>query len=124
MKKAIFISVLVFVSLLFFHSCSNYGYPDKVLFPSRGGVMEVKGNEFCHSFEIRDYDGNGNHIENEWPVKDDVGVVKYDWLTLKITGYNTMFTLEAEPNTTGKRRVLYVGGMVRNLLMEIKVVQE
>lgn len=48
----------------------------------------------------------------------------YLWLTAKTIPSSASITIVAEPNSSGKSRVLYIMGAIRNGHTNIKVIQE
>ena len=113
---------------LLFTSCDligdNYGYPSKVTFASGGGIKDVSGEDCFYYVEILNYDGKGvgEGINPEGGGNDTL-TVSYQWLTIKHRYGSTQLKVIAEPNHTGKRRRLYIHGMVDDHPADIKVVQ-
>lgn len=112
--------------VLLFVSCdiyNNYGYPSKVSFDSWGGVKIISGEDGLHTLEIADYNGIIANAPGD-SITDSL-IVAHEWLTAKtkVFDQNYGLTIIAEPNTTGKRRTLYISGMVDNSFAEIKVTQ-
>jgi len=110
----------------------NFGYEKTVHFTAAGGELTVDGDKSVYTLEITDYDGNGVVGEEENNDDESVGqyeskiVAQYEWLTAWIsmgTEQKKIF-LKAEANTSGKRRTLYVRGMVQNTFADIKVIQD
>lgn len=99
----------------------NLDYPILLSFPKEGDTRIINGNGYFYSWEILDYDGNGNATLNS--EKDDSLSVTYQWLTLKCRKYEHKITLIAAPNTTGRNRKLYISGSGANIYSEIKVKQ-
>ena len=120
MKRIIF-AVAILLSVFAFSSCEEdkFGYDNRVVFSARGGEEEVDGDESIYTLSIGDYDGNEKQAEGEV-----IMVVNYDWLTASAVKNSTEIKLIAEPNNTGKKRRLYVYGMVRNKIIDITVVQD
>ena len=123
MKRNIFIAFLLVLLLL--TSCdreNNFGYPYKVTFGREGGTKICSGTDVCGFIEIANYNGNGTGTA--WKPTDDSIKATYDWLTVKCKKPDvTQLVMTTAPNHTGKRRRLYVYGMVDNHSAEIKVVQ-
>ena len=121
MKRVIFVATLL-LSVFAFSSCEEdkFGYDNKVVFSARGGVEDVDGDDDIYALSIGDYKGN------EIQASEVLGVmvVKYDWLTASAVKGTEEIRLCAEPNETGKRRKLYVYGMVHNKLIDITVIQD
>ena len=120
MKRMIF-AMAILLSAFAFTSCEEdkYGYDNRVTFSARGGTEDVDGDDPIYTLSIADYDGNEKQAEGEV-----IMVVNYDWLTASAVKNSTEIKLIAEPNNTGKKRKLYVYGMVRNKVIDITVVQE
>ena len=121
MKRKILIAFL-FIPFLF-ASCEedNYGYPSKMTFEREGGTKFCSGKYSCYSMGIKNYNGIG--ATSKGKAMDSIKVT-YDWLTVKSKNYNdTQLEMIAAPNHTGKKRTLYVDGMVDDNSAEIKVVQ-
>lgn len=119
--KILFIFLTV---LCLFTSCTspaNYGFPYNVMFGKEGGSTICSGTESFYHITISDYDGNGNgRLEDG---ENDTIMVSYEWLTVKFRKGMTEFKLAATPNTTGKKRTLYLDVAVDNLAADIKVTQ-
>ena len=109
-------TVFLFI-LSLFASCGpsdNFGYPSKIVFGREGGTRICSGT-------ITNYKGDGKTSQ---ALTLDSLEVTYDSLTIKSKRPNRMqLEMTAAPNHTGKRRTLYVHGMVNNDAAEIKVVQ-
>ena len=116
----IFVATLL-LSIFALNSCEEdkFGYDNKVTFSARGGEEEVDGDDAIYTLSIGDYNGNEKQAEGEV-----IMVANYDWLTASAVKGSTEIKLIAEPNTTGKRRKLYVYGMVRNKVIDITVIQD
>ena len=123
MKRNILIAFLLVPLLLV--SCdreNNFGYPSKVTFGREGGTKICSGTEGSVFLEIANY--NGDAIGDKGHIKDDSIKVTNDWLTVKCKrGSDRQLIMTAAPNHTGKRRRLYVYGVVDDRFAEIKVVQ-
>ena len=122
-KNKLNMTVLLFI-LSLFASCGsndNFGYPSKIVFGREGGTRICSGTSSCYVLEITNYNGDGKTSQ---ALTLDSLEVTYDWLTIKSKRPNRMqLEMTAAPNHTGKRRTLYVHGMVNNDAAEIKVVQ-
>lgn len=120
MKRLIFIATLL-LSILAFNSCEKdrFGYDNKVTFSAQGGEVDIEGDDAIYTLSIGDYNGNEKHSEG-----DVIMVANYDWLTASAMKGSSEIRLIAEPNTTGKRRKLYVYGMVYNKMIDITVIQD
>ena len=121
MKRVIFVATLL-LSVFAFSSCEEdeFGYDNKVIFSARGGVEDVDGDDDIYTLSIGDYKGNEVQASEVMGVM----VVKYDWLTASAVKGTEEIKLSAEPNETGKRRKLYVYGMVYNKVIDITVIQD
>ncbi len=102
----------------------NFGYEKVVNFPKEGGTKVTSGTESIYTLSIGNYNGNEQSAEEQEDGVETVMAVHYDWLTAYAKKFSKEITLTAEPNTTGKRRVLYVYGMVDNQSADIKVIQD
>lgn len=124
MRRILFYTLLL--SYFMLTSCEtfdNYGYPGKVTFDRDGGTKTIDGGNSFYHVEINDYNGNGNAKITDG--ENDTIIATYDWLSVKYRWCRDKhIILEALPNTTGKKRTLYVYGMVDDRSADIKVVQE
>ena len=120
MKRMIFAAALL-LSLLTLGACEEdrWGYENKVVFSAQGGSEEVDGDEAFHTLSISTYHGDEKQAEGEV-----IMVVNYDWLTASAVKGTNEIKLVAEPNNTGKKRKLFVNGMVRDRVMDITVIQD
>ena len=121
MKRFIFIAALI-LTVFTFNSCEEdeWGWDNKVVFSAAGGTQEVDGDEDIYTLSI----GDGNGDEKSAVEIAGVMTVTYDWLTASAVKNTDEIILIAEPNDTGKKRKLYVYGMIRNRAMDITVVQD
>ena len=121
MKRLIFAAALL-VSIFAFTSCEEdqWGYDNRVIFTAQGGEEDIDGEDAIHTLSIGSPDG-----KEEFSVEvGNIMTAKLDWLTaIAIKGDNEI-QLIAEPNETGKKRKLYVYGMIRNKVMDITVIQD
>ena len=123
MKKILMAVVSIVLLFTSCNSFNNYGYPSKVTFDSWGGEKKVYGEDGLYTLDISDFNGVlANAIRDT--IADSL-IVTYDWLTAKTRVYDFGYglTIIAEPNTTGKKRSLYVSGMVDDSFAEIKITQ-
>ncbi|MDD7303143.1 MAG: hypothetical protein SPF56_08265 [Bacteroidaceae bacterium] len=124
MKKTICYFALLLLSI-FFVACNrfdNYGYPSKITFGREGGTRTCEGEHTFYHVDISDYNGNDENTITEG--ENDTIVVTKDWLSVKYrVGRDYDVKIIASPNTTGKKRSLYVSGMVDNSFADIKVTQ-
>ena len=107
-------------------SCNkdNFGYEKKVEFTAEGGTKSVTGTESIYELSIANYNGEEEWDEDELDGNESVMTVHFDWLSAVATRHTKTIVITAEPNNTGKRRVLYVYGEVRDRSSCIKVVQD
>jgi len=100
----------------------NYGYPLKIGFGREGGTKICSGKEGFYDVSINDYNGNGETKLSKG--ENDTIIATYYWLTVRYKrSLNNDMKIIAEPNTTGKKRTLYVYCMVDNSGATIKVTQ-
>ena len=120
MKRMIFVAALL-MSVFALSSCEEdkWGYENKVVFSAQGGSEEVDGDEAFHTLSIGTYHGDEKQAQGEI-----IMVVNYDWLTASAAKGTNEIKLVAEPNNTGKKRKLFVYGMVRDRVMDITVIQD
>ena len=120
MKRMIFVAALL-MSVFALSSCEEdrWGYDNKVVFSAKGGTEEVDGDSAIHTLSIGEYNGDEKQAQGEI-----IMVVNYDWLTASAVKGTDEILLVAEPNNTGKKRKLFVYGMVRDRVMDITVIQE
>ena len=110
MKRILFIAtiILIFGGLT---SCDkdNFGYETTVEFTAEGGTKVITGREAIYTLSIGTYDGDEQSAEDvEEEGVETIMAVHSGWLTATAKKFSKEITLTAEPNTTGKRRVLYV----------------
>lgn len=101
-------------------SNGNFGYPSKITFPKEGGTKIISGTSSIYNIDITNYNGEG---KNEKYHGQDTLILTCQWLTIKRKQYDTKFVIIAEPNTTGKKRTLYIAAFVDDEFAEIKVEQ-
>lgn len=127
MTKSSWFAFLIVLSFLLAScgSSDNYGYPYKVTFGKEGGTKICSGTSTCYTVEITDYNGNGESASIDVTKgENDSVVTTYQWLTVTHKPSSGPYLkLTAQPNHTGKKRKLYVSGMVDDSFAEIKVVQ-
>ncbi|WP_028896563.1 BACON domain-containing protein [Prevotella sp. HUN102] len=102
----------------------NYGFPRIMKFGKEGGSKVCVGSESFGNISIHDYDGNGPGTITQGEY--DTVIVTYDWLTVKYRYPQftvTHFKMTAQPNTTGRKRTLYVSVAVDDFSADIKVTQ-
>ena len=121
MKRTIFIAAL-FLSIFALSSCEEdrWGWDNKVIFSAAGGTESVDGDDSIYTLSIGNHDGHEIQADD---IAGDVMTVTYDWLTATTKKGDNEITLIAQPNTTGKKRKLYVYGMIHNNVMDITVIQ-
>ena len=100
----------------------NYGFPSKIDFGKEGGTKICSGKSMMSNININDYNGNGKaEITRD---ENDTIIAKYYWLTVKFKRLvGPEIKIIAEPNTTGKKRTLYVYGPIYSDYVTIKVTQ-
>jgi hypothetical protein len=103
------------------NSTDNYGYPSNITFEKEGGTKVCSGTSGCYLVEIHEYNGDGNATYSKG--ENDTIIATYDWLTVKFRQYTEVLSITASPNTTGKKRTLYLSGMVNDFSADIKVTQ-
>lgn len=120
MKRFILVVALL-LSAFAFNSCEEdrWGYDNRVVFSALGGEEDVDGEGPLHTLSI----GDGAGDENFAVEAGGLMTVTYDWLTATLIESDNEIHLVAAPNKTGKKRKLYVYGMVGNRVMDITVVQ-
>ena len=85
----------------------NYGYPLKIGFGREGGTKICSGKEGFYDVSINDYNGNGETKLSKG--ENDTNIATCYWLTVKYKErFNNEMKIIAEPNTTEKKRTLYV----------------
>lgn len=88
----------------------------------RGGTNFNHRMRIITYISINDYNGNGKTQLSKG--ENDTIIAKCYWLTVKYKGpFNNEMKIIAEPNTTGKKRTLYIYCMVDNNAADIKVTQ-
>ena len=124
MKRIVLLAIAV-LSIFGIQSCNkdNFGYEKVVEFTADGGTQTVTGPEPIYELSIANYNGNEEYDDDELDDNELVMTVKYNWLSAVATRHTKTIVITAEPNTTGKRRVLYVYGDVNNRSASIKVIQ-
>lgn len=122
MKQSIYVLVCIVSSLLI--SCGssdNFGYPSKITFDKKGRETLISGNNGIYHIDIVNYDGEG--VSAVIGSEVDTIVVTNDWLSVRWKLFDSKLIVTAQPNATGKKRKLYIRGMVDNFFADIKVVQ-
>ena len=119
--KRLFLIAALLLTALSFNSCEEdrWGYDNKVIFSAAGGEEDIDGEDAIHTLSI----GNGQGDEREAVELAGILTASYDWLTAIAKKGDNEIQLFAEPNKTGKKRKLYVYGMVGNLVMDVTVIQ-
>lgn len=121
-KKHGLAALLLLLLLVACGPSGNYGYPLKLSFGREGGTKICSGNDAFSSISITDYNGNGETKLSKG--ENDTIIATCYWLTVKYKGpFNNEMKIIAEPNTTGKKRTLYIDCMVYNNGAVIKVTQ-
>ena len=114
MKKTPFIFLILFCLLPLLVSCDllmhsdltlDYnGYPKKITFPREGDTIAVSGDRPFGNFYIF----HGDQSVGDYFLEEDTVTQTFDWLTASSKVKDNTLTLTATPNTTGKKRHLYV----------------
>lgn len=109
-----------------FASCNkdNFGYEKQIEFTAEGGTKTVTGTESIYELSIANYNGREEWDDDELDDNESVMTVHFDWLSAVATRHTKTIVITAEPNKTGKRRVLYIYGEVRDRTSCIKVIQD
>lgn len=121
MKKLLFL----LTSILLAASCTtdgNCGYPPKLSFPKEGGTVMMSGSYAPYNIEVLNYNGDGKSERTVLEDPDTISV-QYSWLTVRRKRGTPTLVITAEPNTTGRKRKLYINVSVDDRNAEIKVTQ-
>ncbi len=124
--KHIVLWAMALLSICGLQSCDkdNFGYEKKIEFTAEGGTKSVTGADAIYELSIANFDGEEEYDNDELDGNEMVMSVKFRWLLAVATRHTKTIVLTAEPNTTGKRRTLYVYGDVNNRSARIKVIQD
>ncbi|MBO5875477.1 MAG: hypothetical protein J6Q20_03010 [Alistipes sp.] len=124
--KRIALWAVALLTILGLQSCNkdNFGYERQVEFTAEGGTKSVTGTESIYELSIANYNGNEEWDDDELDGNESVMTVHFDWLSAVATRHTKTIVITAEPNKTGKRRVLYIYGEVRDRSSCIKVIQD
>lgn len=126
MKKFFAVLPLLFAAIAFV-SCEkeeNYGYPSTVLMSAAGETVELCGSSeypFIQHIEILDYDGDGNGMGYGSDDEEFLSVTT-GWLTVESPRTENII-LSSAPNTSGKKRKLFIYLSCGGSRQEIKVIQ-
>ena len=95
------------------------GYPRTVTFPKEGGEKIIKGGKVNTLYIGKDSE---NILSN---AEDGYETVRYKWLTARVPLDNySMIIINAEPNTSGKSRMLRIFAFSGYQYATIEVKQE
>ena len=124
--KRIALWAVALLTILGLQSCNKdkFGYERQVEFTAEGGTKSVTGTESIYELSIANYNGNEEWDDDELDGNESVMTVHFDWLSAVATRHTKTIVITAEPNKTGKRRVLYIYGEVRDRSSCIKVIQD
>ena len=124
--KRIALWAVALLTILGLQSCNkdNFGYERQVEFTAEGGTKTVTGTEAIYELSIANYNGTEEWDDDELDGNESVMTVHFDWLSAVATRHTKTIVITAEPNKTGKRRVLYIYGEVRDHSSCIKVIQD
>ena len=110
--------------------CEKIFTPMSVTLSADGGTVTVHTSIQPESLDILNYDGEGVKGP-EYDEDTETYTITNDWLTASIakSSYDSgtdqyELVLTAIKNTTGKRRILYVGGMDKDYADSMEVTQE
>ena len=96
------------------------GYPRTVTFPKEGGEKIIKGGQVSPLFIGRHWDSDAF----SYP-EDGYETVRYKWLTARVPLDNySMIIINADPNTSGKSRMLRIFAYSGYQYATIEVKQE
>ena len=121
-KKHALVALLLLLLLVACGRSDNYCFPSKIDFGKEGGTKFCSGRFMMSNVDINDYNGNGKaEVTRD---ENDTIIAKCYWLTVKFKRLvGPEIKIMAEPNTTGKKRTLYIYGLVCGDDVTIKVTQ-
>ena len=123
MKRILFFIIFCFVTMLCV-SCfkeADFGFPKKITFPKEGGELVFRGNRSVYYASVSTY--NGGRAELYYDEGKQFYIL--DWLKVEMNEpYSDSVKFYAKPNTTGKKRKLYVDLYSGPEYAEIKVLQQ
>ena len=108
--------------------CEKIFTPMSITLSADGETVTIHTSIQPQTLDILDYNGEGAKIP-EYDEESQTYTITNDWLTASISeaSYDNgqyELVLTAVKNTTGKRRILYVGGMDKNYQDSMEVTQE
>lgn len=110
------------LSLMVLPSCQQdqYGYPDIVKLSSDGVPVTIYGDTSFQTMNIHDSKGTlASPIVND----SNYMVVSLHWLSIKTLRGSHSLELDAQPNTSGAPRSLFIDGNFGNGYTCIEVIQ-
>lgn len=124
------ILLLLFLGGMMMTSCNivhNSGYPHKIYINGSGGSKTIFGEGYLSSdvsvYEFGNATAHSDTSLND-TVKRDSFLIQYKWLTVKWKYRGQSLIVEANPNTTGKNRKMWIRlGMALENDAEVTIVQ-
>lgn len=94
------------------------GYPKTMQIPVEGGTYKITGSEPIYFFVI----GDGTEEHSSLAAEDSIGI-EHKWLKVERIGWVPEIILNVEPNSTGKKREMWIYGYDGPRYATIKVIQ-